>query len=74
MFCFIQLLQTPWTHPLPEMGIYTFASKYQPTQHGNPIQKICRGCAAFLHLSSQGDVPGIVAGTCPAVSRAADET
>lgn len=53
-FCFIQLLQTPWTHLLLEIGIYTFASKYQRTQHGKRLQHVCKGCATFLNLSGQG--------------------
>lgn len=53
-FRFIQLLQTPWTRLLLEMGIYTFASKYQRTQHGKRLQHVCKGCATFLNLSSQG--------------------
>ena len=54
MFCFIQLLQRPLTHPLLEMGIYMFASMYQRTQHRKPLQQICKGRATFLNLSGQG--------------------
>lgn len=42
MFCFIQLLQTPWAYLLLEMGLYMFASKYTARKASSAnLQGVC---------------------------------